>query len=205
MEKHNFEPKLILIISDNRFIYDALIDNIACSIEVTDCSYIDHINAFGKVDILIIDKILSESDLILFRINILINCTNNSLSQNEIKFAKPFKLADLIETIERNQEDKNLFCCINKDWIYNQRLTTISCRDKSITLTDKENAIFQKLLSLSGHKAEKEYLLREVWNYHQSTESNTVETHLYKLKQKLPLGLLEIKNSTCYLNINELK
>ena len=98
-----------------------------------------------------------------------------------------------------------MFCSINKDWVYSHQLGRLSSAEKSIFLTDKENALFQKLLCIDGHLDEKDYLRHEVCNYHQDTESNTVETHLYKLKQKLPSGLLEIINSGCFLSIDNLK
>lgn len=205
MEKHNISTKLVTVVSDNAFIYEALVDNIDCRIELVETGSKDYINSLGKVDVLIVDKTLSKQEIPIFRINILINCTNNKISANEVYFTKPFKLIDLIDTIERNQEGKNLFCSINKDWVYSQQLSRLSSDDKSIFLTDKENAIFKKLLCTEGHLVQKDYLRQEVWNYHQDTESNTVETHLYKLKQKLPPGLLEIKTSSCFLAIDSLK
>ncbi len=205
MEGHNFSPRIVIVVSNDSFIYEALVDNINCKIELVDTGFKDYINSLGKVDILIVDKVLSGHEIPIFRVDILINCTKNKLSQNEIYFAKPFKLTDLIDTIERNQDGKNLFCSINKDWVYSHQLGRLSSAEKSIFLTDKENALFQKLLCIDGHLAEKDYLRHEVWNYHQDTESNTVETHLYKLKQKLPSGLLEIKNSGCFLSIDNLK
>ncbi len=205
MKTHNFSPRLAMVLSDNSFIYDALIDNINCKIELVDSRCKDYMNSLGKVDILIVDKLLPEHEIPIFRVDILINCTKDKISPNEIYFAKPFKLMDLIDTIERNQDGKNLFCSINKDWVYSQQLGRLSSAEKSILLTDKENALFKKLLCIDGHLAEKDYLRQEVWNYHQDTESNTVETHLYKLKQKLPPGLLEIKNSGCFLSIDNLK
>jgi len=205
MEKHNISTKLVTVVSDNAFIYEALVDNIDCRIELVETGSKDYINSLGKVDVLIVDKTLSKQEIPIFRINILINCTNNKISANEVYFTKPFKLIDLIDTIERNQEGKNLFCSINKDWVYSQQLGRLSSDDKSIFLTDKENAIFKKLLCTEGHLVQKDYLRQEVWNYHQDTESNTVETHLYKLKQKLPPGLLEIKTSSCFLAIDSLK
>lgn len=204
MENHNFNLKLIVIFSDNSIIYDALIDNIRCDLELINQTNIDKINSYDKIDILIIDYV-SDQIIPLHRINILINCTQNQISSNEISLHKPLKLAELIDVINRNQQDKNLFCCINKEWIYNQQLSLICSADQSISLTNRENDIFKELLNLDNFSAEKEHLLKEVWNYHKDTESNTVETHLYKLKQKLPSGLLEIRNSSCFLAINDIR
>lgn len=205
MQELSFSPRLVVVLSNNYLIYDALIDNINCKIEVVNEQYASYMNSLGKVDVLIVDKILLSTEIPIFRVDTVINCTKDEIFTNEICFAKPFKLNDLINTIEKNQEGKNLFCSINKDWVYSQQLSRLSSADKSIFLTDKENALFKKLLCIEGHFAEKDYLRHEVWNYHQDTESNTVETHLYKLKQKLPPGLLEVKNSSCFLSIDHLK
>lgn len=205
MEKYNFSPRIVIILSDDSFIYEAVVDNVNCKIELVREGYKDYMNSLGKVDVLIVDKLLSEHEIPVFRVDVMINCTKNKISPNEIHLAKPFKLIDLINTLERNQEGKNLFCSVNEDWVYSEQLGRLSSVEKSILLTDKENALFKKLLCIDGHLAEKDYLRHEVWNYHQDTESNTVETHLYKLKQKLPPGLLEIKNSSCFLSIDSLK
>ena len=145
MEGHNFSPRIVIVVSNDSFIYEALGDNINCKIELVDTGFKDYINSLGKVDVLIVDKLLSGHEIPIFRVDLLINCTKNKLSQNEIYFAKPFKLTDLIDTIERNQDGKNLFCSINEDWVYSQQLVRLSSKDKSIFLTDKENDLFKKL------------------------------------------------------------
>lgn len=53
------------------------------------------------------------------------------------------------------------------------------------TLTDKEVAL---LLCLYHHRQEKlprQYLLEEVWGYSEGVSTHTLETHLYRLRQKL--------------------
>ncbi len=52
-------------------------------------------------------------------------------------------------------------------------------------LTEKETAIIKCLLSAHPNKVEKENLLEEVWNYAPDVETHTVETHIYRLRQKI--------------------
>ncbi|MGN1063044.1 MAG: winged helix-turn-helix domain-containing protein [Alphaproteobacteria bacterium] len=54
-------------------------------------------------------------------------------------------------------------------------------------LTEKENALVMYLARHIGQKCSKEELLQQVWNYHPDTETHTLESHIYALKQKIGL------------------
>jgi len=56
---------------------------------------------------------------------------------------------------------------------------------KRIRLTDKETAIL-KYLYRSGPKAvSRDELLKEVWGYNAAVTTHTLETHIYRLRQKI--------------------
>lgn len=55
----------------------------------------------------------------------------------------------------------------------------------TIDLTDKELAILRFLIRSSGLHVSKETLLEEVWGYSPQVTSHTVETHIYRLRQKI--------------------
>ncbi|MBL8640251.1 MAG: winged helix-turn-helix transcriptional regulator [Alphaproteobacteria bacterium] len=58
-----------------------------------------------------------------------------------------------------------------------------------IRLTDIERLFLRTLFLAKNNIASREELLRDVWGYHQSVETHTMETHLYRLRQKLaPYG-----------------
>jgi DNA-binding response OmpR family regulator len=58
-------------------------------------------------------------------------------------------------------------------------------RGKKIRLTEKETAIL-KYLYRSGSKAvSREELLTEVWGYNAGVTTHTLETHIYRLRQKI--------------------
>jgi DNA-binding response OmpR family regulator len=180
------------IISENDILLNALVDN-------TDCKFQGSLEKDfkDKIDILIIDSTsINPKSLPLFRANIIINLTNEKIVAREINLAKPLYLKTLIEIIIKNSKDNSLFCAINDNWVYHERSSALISNDQEISLTDKENDLFKALLQSDGFATNKDLLRSTVWKHHRDTESTTIETHIYKLKQKLPAGLLEIKNST---------
>lgn len=52
-------------------------------------------------------------------------------------------------------------------------------------LTEKEAAILARLYKADGESVSREELLRDLWGYHAEAETHTVETHIYRLRQKL--------------------
>ena len=56
---------------------------------------------------------------------------------------------------------------------------------KSIRLTFKEFRVLQYLYRTNGRPIASNELLRTVWGYHEDAKSHTVETHIYRLRQKL--------------------
>lgn len=198
------KQKNYAIISDNLIIYEAIRNQLECSITFVGGNYNDFINSTKRIDLLIIDKEIEASEIPLFRINSLLNLTNIEITKNEIKLVKPFQLNKLLEILSNSMKDQHLFCCINENWIYHERESKLISQIKKISLTPKENAVLSALLAVPAFELRKRTLKNRVWNYHQDSESNTVETHLYKLKQKLPKDFLIIKGEQCTLNIKQL-
>lgn len=56
---------------------------------------------------------------------------------------------------------------------------------KTITLTEKEVEILVHLYENKGKIVSREALLHAVWNYAQGVETHTLETHIYRLRQKI--------------------
>lgn len=52
-------------------------------------------------------------------------------------------------------------------------------------LTEKEASILSCLYLAEGRPVSREKLLRDLWGYHSDAETHTVETHIYRLRQKL--------------------
>ncbi|MDY6408190.1 MAG: helix-turn-helix domain-containing protein [Pseudomonadota bacterium] len=54
-----------------------------------------------------------------------------------------------------------------------------------ILLTEKENDLLSALASAYPNALSKEALLKQVWNYSPDTETHTLESHIYTLRQKI--------------------
>jgi DNA-binding response OmpR family regulator len=54
-----------------------------------------------------------------------------------------------------------------------------------IRLTEKETAILKYLYRANGQSVGRDELLTEVWGYHVEVSTHTLETHIYRLRQKL--------------------
>ena len=56
---------------------------------------------------------------------------------------------------------------------------------KEIELTEKEVDILRCLLSTDEEIVDREKLLKQVWNYNLDVTTHTLDTHIYRLRQKL--------------------
>ena len=56
-----------------------------------------------------------------------------------------------------------------------------------VELTGKEVDILKCLLSAAGEAVDKDKLLKQVWNYSSDVTTHTLETHIYRLRQKLEI------------------
>ena len=57
--------------------------------------------------------------------------------------------------------------------------------DKKVRLTDKETAIIKYLFRTSDRVVGRDVLLHEVWGYNAAVTTHTLETHVYRLRQKI--------------------
>jgi DNA-binding response OmpR family regulator len=58
-------------------------------------------------------------------------------------------------------------------------------QQKKIRLTDKETSILRYLYRSGEKPVGREELLREVWGYNSNVTTHTLETHVYRLRQKI--------------------
>ena len=56
-----------------------------------------------------------------------------------------------------------------------------------VELTEKEVAILKCLISSDEETVDRDTLLRQVWNYSPDVTTHTLETHIYRLRQKLEI------------------
>ncbi len=65
------------------------------------------------------------------------------------------------------------------------RLLTEPGRNRKIRLTDKESNILKYLYRAGGKPVPRQTLLNEVWGYNSAVTTHTLETHVYRLRQKI--------------------
>jgi DNA-binding response OmpR family regulator len=101
---------------------------------------------------------------------------------------KPFRFAVLMARIHahlRNHEQSEE--AIYRIGPYTFRPSAkmlVDASDKKIRLTEKETNIL-KFLYRSGDTVPRETLLHEVWGYNPAVTTHTLETHIYRLRQKI--------------------
>jgi DNA-binding response OmpR family regulator len=60
-------------------------------------------------------------------------------------------------------------------------------REKKIRLTEKETNILKYLYRAGGKPVGRDELLSEVWGYNANVTTHTLETHIYRLRQKIEI------------------
>ena len=61
----------------------------------------------------------------------------------------------------------------------------LDARGRKVRLTDKETNILKYLYRAGGKVISREELLTEVWGYNAGVTTHTLETHVYRLRQKI--------------------
>ncbi|MFC7292324.1 response regulator transcription factor [Hirschia litorea] len=103
--------------------------------------------------------------------------------------AKPFKFTVLLARVRAHlrtfeQSEDATF----KIGPYEFRPSTKSLIDeagKKIRLTEKETNILKYLYRAEGKAVARDELLSEVWGYNANVTTHTLETHIYRLRQKI--------------------
>jgi DNA-binding response OmpR family regulator len=104
--------------------------------------------------------------------------------------AKPFRLAELLARLRaqmrifENSEDA-VFIIGPYLFRPSAKLLQDTIRNKRIRLTEKEAAILKFLYRAGTNPVPRQILLNEVWGYNASVTTHTLETHIYRLRQKI--------------------
>ncbi|MBL6455226.1 response regulator transcription factor [Belnapia sp. T6] len=104
--------------------------------------------------------------------------------------AKPFRLPELLARVRAqlrvfdNSEDA-VFTIGPYMFRPSAKLLLEPARNRKIRLTDKESAILKFLYRAGGKPVQRQVLLNEVWGYNSAVTTHTLETHVYRLRQKI--------------------
>ena len=104
--------------------------------------------------------------------------------------AKPFRLNELLARLRAqlrvfdNSEDA-IFMIGPYSFRPSAKLLMEAARNRKIRLTEKESAILKYLYRAGGRPVGRQVLLNEVWGYNSAVTTHTLETHIYRLRQKI--------------------
>ena len=103
---------------------------------------------------------------------------------------KPFKYPALLKSIELQlrQSGKSEDTQHNiGSYVFKPNSKVLESKNKSIRLTEKENDILKFLYQNLETIVSREILLHEVWGYNSKVTTHTLETHIYRLRQKIEI------------------
>ena len=141
-----------------------------------------------KLNLLIWDLNCPVPEFILLRTKNLINLTANKLAAQEIRLSKPFKFSLLYSLISASNNKQTFFGFVTKDYLYNQDKAEVYHVDKElIQLSPIENDLLASVLQNTKRQIKKADIWQKLWPIYNKQQQKTLDTHLYNLKQKLPL------------------
>jgi len=102
---------------------------------------------------------------------------------------KPFRLAVLMARVkahirQHEQSDDAVFAVGPYRFTPAVKMLIDEASNRKIRLTEKETAILKYLYRM-GTVVDRDTLLGEVWGYNAAVSTHTLETHVYRLRQKI--------------------
>ena len=116
---------------------------------------------------------------------------NGKTLQSKDKYSLIIKLP--LNLIQFNQdvinickkfEFKNNSLISIKDYILDKNERTLKKNNIHLKITEKEINFIENL-HVSSKPLSREFILKNIWNYSADTDTHTVETHIYRLRQKI--------------------
>lgn len=103
---------------------------------------------------------------------------------------KPFRLTVLLARVrahlrQHTQSDDAIFVVGPYKFQPAAKMLIHDETEKKIRLTEKETAILKYLFRVGDKTVPRETLLDEVWGYNAGVTTHTLETHVYRLRQKI--------------------
>lgn len=110
---------------------------------------------------------------------------------------KPFKFAVLLARIRAqlrsHEQSENAVFHIGPYEFRPAQKLLIDAAKKKVRLTEKETNILKYLYRAGGKPVGREELLTEVWGYNAGVTTHTLETHIYRLRQKIEPDAASVK------------
>ncbi len=105
-----------------------------------------------------------------------------------LSFARPYRLGALLRQIGQMIAEPVLYIddIAVGDYIFKPQEKALSREgQEDIALTDREVDILAYLVRHRETPVSREMLLKNVWKYQEGVDTHTLETHIYRLRQKI--------------------
>jgi DNA-binding response OmpR family regulator len=104
--------------------------------------------------------------------------------------AKPFRFAVLLARIraqlrQHEASEDAMFSIGPYTFRPSSKILLNPTKGNKVRLTEKETAILRYLYRVGQRPVSRETLLQEVWGYNSGVTTHTLETHIYRLRQKV--------------------
>ena len=181
--------KVLILSTDNDFATD-LKEQIELNISDYNVSLEHDTNTI--FDIVVINE--DDAKIKSFKNTPIVFLTSNTKDHSDCKtIRKPMILASFLDEIQaiihefENSSDGILK--FNKYELRPSLKEIYNLRNKNtIKLTEKEVAVIKYLFKSKGKIVSKNDLLQNVWGYNPNITTHTIETHIYRLRQKVEEG-----------------
>lgn len=108
-----------------------------------------------------------------------------------LTFKCPVRIGEVIDALfkEKAQNAKSSNIIEHNAFVLNKTLGTLGLKNSpkspDIKLTEKEVALIDYLYNNKHRIVARKELLAAVWDYAENVETHTLETHIYRLRQKI--------------------
>ena len=162
--------------------------------------YLNDFNIFRQkdgeafFDLILIDEDKEKTKLFSHNsVPVFLLCTNDGEDNEDVAaeiIYKPFSLSVLLDSLRSGihifENSKEGFLRFNQYELRPQSKEIYNERNHEITkLTEKEISIIKYLYKSGTRIVSKNELLQEVWGYNPDATTHTIETHIYRLRQKV--------------------
>ncbi len=111
---------------------------------------------------------------------------------------KPFRMAVLLARVrahlrQHDQSDDAIFAIGPYKFQPAAKMLMQGDGQRKIRLTEKEAAILKYLYRVGNKTVSRETLLGEVWGYNAGVTTHTLETHIYRLRQKIEADPAQVR------------
>jgi DNA-binding response OmpR family regulator len=110
---------------------------------------------------------------------------------------KPFRFAVLLARIRAqlrsHEQSEDAVFSIGPYEFRPAAKLLIDAKQKKVRLTEKETNILKYLYRAGEKPVSREELLAEVWGYNAGVTTHTLETHIYRLRQKIEPDAIGVK------------